>query len=77
MSNDEELWVLEWHHGSNNIHIQPLGAMVGLNQLRFVLNHPPAGRYVPIFIGSREQVEREADKVRPVLAAREKERAEI
>lgn len=69
------LWVLEWHQESNNIHIQPLSRMVGLNRTRFELNAPPAGRYVPICIGDRGQVEAEADKIRPTLIKREKEKA--
>lgn len=73
----EDLRVLEWHHESNNIHIQPLSRMTGLNRTRFVLNAPVASRYVPIFIGTRKQVEQEADKVRPTLIKREKERVAI
>lgn len=70
----EDLWVLEWHQESNNIHIQPLCALVGLNRTRFVINAPVPGRYVPIFIGTRKEVEREVDKIRPTLIERQKER---
>lgn len=73
----EELWVLEWHHESNNIHIQPVSRMVGMNRTRFAINAPAAGRYAPIFIGTRKQVEAEADRIRPTLVKREKERAEV
>lgn len=69
-----ELWVLEWHHESNRVHIQPVSRMVGMNRTRFAIDAPAAGRYAPIFIGTREQVEIEADKIRPILIKREEER---
>ena len=70
----DELWALEWDHKSNSIHVQPVNWMTARNVSSFKENSEPAARYVPLFIGTRAEVEAEADRVRSVLVAREEER---
>lgn len=74
MSNGD-LWVLEWHHRSNNIHIQPLTSTVGVNLSKFHLDVEP-GAWVPICVGTRDEVDAAADSVRPTLITREAEKAQ-
>lgn len=70
----DDLWVLEWHQESNNIHVQRLAGLVGLNRARFEVDASPGPKYVPVCVGTKEQVEAEAEKIRPILIAREKAR---
>lgn len=70
MSKDA-LWVLEWNHETNNIHVQPADWMTARNFGHFYGNTKPANGYVVIFIGSRAEVEAEANRIRPELAKRE------
>lgn len=75
MSNGD-LWVLEWHHRSNNIHIQPLASTVGVNLSKFHLDVEP-GAWVPICVGTRDEVDAAADSVRPTLIERERSREQV
>lgn len=70
----DELWALEWDHKSNSIHVQPVDWMTSRNVSCFKQDSRPTARYVPLFIGTRTEVEAEADRVRQVLMAREDER---
>lgn len=67
----DDLWVLEWHHESNSVHVQPLNWMTGRNYRSFKANEKPAVRYVPLFVGTRKEVEAEASRIRPVLVERD------
>jgi len=64
------LWILEWHHASNNIHIQPLAMTIQGNLARFRANQNP-GVWVPLFIETKAEVDETADQVRPLLIERE------
>lgn len=76
-ANQDDLWVLEWRIGSNSIHARPLSVAIGLNRLRFDLNASPSASRVPIFVGTKQQVESEANKVRAAMIKREQECAAI
>lgn len=68
---DSEQWVLEWSHGSNNLHIQPLARLLGLNQSRFIVNARPPGDYVLLAVGTHSEVSRAADNIRAQIIERE------
>lgn len=67
---DPELWVLEWSHKTNNLHIQPSGRLAGLNMSRFVLNAPVRGDYVVLAVGTHKEVSEAADQIRPTIIKR-------
>ena len=74
MSSDDQ-WILEWSHKTNNLHIQPLAKTLGINMSRFILGTQTPHDYVPLSIGTRDQMSAAADKLRLTLVAREAERA--
>ena len=69
----DELWVLEWHHRSNNLHVQPIARTVETNLAKLHTNEEP-GAWVPIFVGTKAEVDKAADRVRPILIERERGR---
>lgn len=63
------MYVLEWHHASNNFHVQPLARALDSNRYAFAENR--AAAYIAIGLGTHDEMTALADELRPVMRARE------
>ena len=73
---NREIWVLEWHQASNNLHIQPLNHLLSKNRQAYA-NNTQRPNWITLYVGSQDECSRAADAIRPTLRQREKERGEI
>lgn len=64
-----QTWALLWSQSQNALHIETLADMQATNASAFVGNH--SVDYVTLGLGTREQCEAGALRMRPVLAQRE------
>lgn len=62
--------VLLWSRKQNAFHIETLSSLTKKNVEAFALNRP-LNDYHPIYMGTREECDKIADKARPRLVSRE------
>jgi histidinol-phosphate/aromatic aminotransferase/cobyric acid decarboxylase-like protein len=63
------MYVLEWAEGSSYFHVQELQRALMSNLVRFQKNKP--GRWIPLAVGTDEEMSALADQLRPLLIRRE------
>lgn len=69
----DEKWVFLWSQSQCAFHIEPLEQMIKANAAAF--NEDRRMDYVPLFIGSRDDVDSLADHLRPTIHKRQDARA--
>lgn len=70
----EDLWVLEWSKKQNCFHVQRADWTTTKN-FTYFLQDKALNDYHVIFVGSRQDVEKTADKHRSILFERDHEQA--
>lgn len=65
-----DTYVLEWSKMTNNLHMQPLDAMLSRNRCLY-RDGRASNDYIPLIVGTREVVEEAAKAIRPTLRKRE------
>ena len=70
----EDLWVLEWSKKQNCFHVQRAEWLCTKN-FNYFLQDEALNDYHVIFVGSREEVDKIADKHRAILFERDNEQA--
>lgn len=68
-----ETWVLLWSHSQNCTHVEPLARMLDTNRRSYVNNTPMD--YVPLHIGTQDEVLGVSRSLRQTLRKREAERS--
>jgi hypothetical protein len=71
----KELWVLEWSHEANMFHTQPLAESLRVAMNHFMTNTAP-NDWIPIFIGTEEQVDARAAQLDQIMVARQQIKGE-
>lgn len=72
---NNELYVLEWSKKQGMPHVQPLETTLAMNRVAY-RDDKSVGDYIPLFIGTFEEVSDAADAIRPTLEKRKVERPE-
>lgn len=68
-----ETWVLLWSHSQNCTHVEPLSRMFDTNRRAYTNNTPMD--YIPLHIGTSDEVHAMSSSLRQTLIAREAERS--
>ena len=71
-----ELYVLEWSKKQGMPHVQKLEETLSANRLAY-MEDKAANDYIPLAVGSFDEMIDAADAIRPTLAKRRPEKAEI
>lgn len=65
----QPLYVLEWSKRQNCLHVQPLDKTLADNTVRFMIDRP-ANDYVPIYVGTSDEVHERAEQLRHKIIER-------
>lgn len=71
----KDLWILEWSHEANTFHVQELKRSIDGWRRHFLENSAP-NDWVPIFVGTEQEVDAEADRMDQIIVARAQIRRE-
>lgn len=71
-----DLYVLEWSHKQGMPHVQRLNETLSRNRRAYRENKPVLGDYIPIAVGTMDEMLAAADSIRGTLATRKPEKKE-
>lgn len=71
-----EQYVLEWSHKQGMPHVQRLNDTLSANR-RAYMDNKPVNDYIPIAIGTFDEMMDAAEAIRPTLMQRRPEKAEL
>ncbi|WP_238897920.1 hypothetical protein [Achromobacter xylosoxidans] len=71
----KDLWVLEWSHEASMFHVQELKHSIDGWRRHFAANTAP-NDWVPIFVGTEQEVDAEAERLEQIMVARAQVRRE-
>lgn len=74
MELSKDLWALEWSQRQGFFHVQPLRGALEKNGRAFARNS--AVDYIILYIGTSDECQDEAERLRPVMTARDQAEAE-
>ena len=70
----KDLYVLEWSKKQGMPHVQPLETTLSMNRVAYMENRA-TGDYIPLAIGTRQEMHDAADLIRQTLEKRRPEQA--
>ncbi len=72
----KDLWILEWSHEANTFHVQELKRSIDGWRRHFLANSAP-NDWVPIFVGTEQEADAEAERLDQIMLARAQIRREL
>lgn len=75
MEPHDELWALEWSQRQGFFHVELLRTVLTKNRESFARDRRTD--YIPLHIGTRGECDEAADRLRPVLVARDASQATL
>lgn len=76
MTNNSEMWVLEWSQRANVFHIQPMERTLSFNRRLYADDKKTVNDYRILFVGTHDDCDKAAEASRSTISEREKKRIE-